>query len=207
MFLLSLKIKQKLREIRNRIQRCFLKQKDFTIISNNCLAGCVLHDLGERFNTPTINLYIPFPDYIVFLQNLQTLVYADFEEIPNDSGCPKGLLGGSVNVFFLHYSSYEEGVKVWKKRAERIHWDNLFVVLSERDGCTYQDLCHFDALQYAHKVALTHIHYPDIKSHFCIKGYSKQHEIGNIMGFKGWWGKKIYDQFNWINFLNKKTCI
>lgn len=197
-------MKQQLRDLRNMLLRRRLKNHDFTIIANNCIAGCVLHDLKHRFDTPTINLYIPFPDYIVFLQNLRTFVYADFEELPNEGGCPKGLCGGAIRVFFLHYPSYEEGVKAWKKRAERIHWDNLYIVLAERDGCTYQDLHTFDSLLYTHKVALTHKHYLDIKSSFCIKGYSSQNEIGNIMNFNGYFGFKIYDQFNWVSFLNKK---
>lgn len=181
-----------------------LKNHDFTIVSNNCIAGCVLHDLRHRFDTPTVNMYIPFPDYIVFLQNIRTFVYADFEELPNESGCPKGLLGGEVRVFFLHYPSYEEGVKAWKKRAERIHWDNLYIVLAERDGCKYQDLQEFEKLTFNNKIALTHVEYPKLTCGFHIKGYEHDYELGNIMDFKGRFGAKIYDQFDWVTFLNRK---
>ena len=36
----------------------FLNKNDIkpqTLICNNCLAGCVLHDYNMRFDTPTIN--------------------------------------------------------------------------------------------------------------------------------------------------------
>lgn len=33
-----------------------LLKKNITIISNNCTGGFVYHDLGLRFNSPTINL-------------------------------------------------------------------------------------------------------------------------------------------------------
>ena len=70
-------MKQQLRELRNKILRKRLKN----------------HDLKLRFDTPTANLYIPFPDYIFFLKNLKQLVYAEFTEIPHKA-CPAGLLGG-----------------------------------------------------------------------------------------------------------------
>ena len=46
--------------------------KPQTLICNNCLAGCVLHDYNMRFDTPTINLWIPFPDYMKFLKRLKS---------------------------------------------------------------------------------------------------------------------------------------
>ena len=87
-------MKEQLRNLRNIISRKKLKNKDFTLIANNCLAGCVLHDLNQRFDTPTINLYIPFPDYITFLKDIKRFVYSEFAELPNYKECPVGLLGG-----------------------------------------------------------------------------------------------------------------
>lgn len=34
-----------------------LKNENFTIISNNCIAGVLYKDLNKKFNSPTINLY------------------------------------------------------------------------------------------------------------------------------------------------------
>lgn len=93
-------MKEQLREFRNKIFRRRLKNRDFTIIANNCIAGCVYHDLGLRFDTPTVNLYIPFPDYILFLKNLKELVYAKFIQLPSVNGHPVGLLGGGNSCAF-----------------------------------------------------------------------------------------------------------
>lgn len=119
-------MKQQLRELRNKILRKRLNNRDFIIIANNCLAGCIYHDLKLRFDTPTVNLYIPFPDYIFFLKKFKQLVYVEFTEIPHKA-CPAGLLG-VVHVYFLHYQSFEEGVGAWKRRVRRIQWNNIFVV-------------------------------------------------------------------------------
>lgn len=194
-------MKSFLRNLRNKILRTRLRNSDFTIIANNCIAGCVLHDLGQKFRTPTINLYIPFPDYILFLKDLEYYVNAEIEEMPNVGGCPAGILGARICIYFLHYQSFEEGVESWRRRTTRINWDNLFVVLVERDGCTLDDLIAFDALPYK-KVALTRKTYPMLKSSFQIKGYEQECEVGHIMDFKGLFGSRPYDQFDWVSFLN-----
>lgn len=197
-------MKELLRKLHNKFQRLRLRNCDFTIIANNCIAGCVYHDLGLRFDTPTVNLYIPFPDYILFLKNLRQFVYAEFAELPSDNGHPVGLLGGVIHVYFLHYQSFNEGVESWKRRTERMHWDNLYVVLSERDGCREMDLHEFDLLPYRKKIAFTHIDYPSISNFFLIHGFEKSKELGNIMDYQGMFGRKYYDQFDWVKFLNQK---
>ena len=89
-------LKTKLRKLYFAFSRYRLKNKSLTLITNNCLAGCVLHDFGMRFDTPTINLFIPFPDYIKFLTNLKSYVSKDIEDITGDSSYPIGLLGEAV---------------------------------------------------------------------------------------------------------------
>ena len=41
-----------------------LKNKDFTIISNNCSAGFIYNNLKHEFLTPIINLMFEDEDYI-----------------------------------------------------------------------------------------------------------------------------------------------
>ena len=33
------------------------KTKDISIIANNCIGGCLYHDLGLKFLSPTIDLF------------------------------------------------------------------------------------------------------------------------------------------------------
>ena len=35
-----------------------LKDDNFVLLSSNCIGGCLLHDLGLQFTTPTVNLTI-----------------------------------------------------------------------------------------------------------------------------------------------------
>ena len=49
--------------------RTMLKNKDFTMLTENCLAGIVYHDFGMQFRSPLINGGFSTEDYIKFLQN------------------------------------------------------------------------------------------------------------------------------------------
>ena len=139
-----------------------------------------------------------------FLKNLKQIVYAEFVQLPSENSHPVGLLGGVVRVYFLHYQTFNEAVSSWKRRAARIHWDKLYVVMSERDGCTEADLVKFDSLPYRNKIAFTHVRYPSVFNSFYIRGFEEKSELGNIMDFRGLFGRKYYDQFDWVKFLNQK---
>ena len=97
-------IKNRLRQIRLMFRKMALRNHDFTIISNNCIGGCVYHDFHAEFLSPTINLYIPFPDFITFLKNIKEALEAPVENIGIDSnGTPCGrikTLGGVLHLSF-----------------------------------------------------------------------------------------------------------
>lgn len=111
-----------------------IKNKEVTIISHNCLVGVWYHDLGLKFLSPTINLYIMPDHFIKFVSNLkyyldQPLVF--ISQIPLDY--PVALLD-DIFIFFVHYQTAEEAEYCWNKRKNRINWDNIFVALTDRFG-------------------------------------------------------------------------
>ena len=198
-----------MRKVRNTIRRLFIyNNPNITLFCNNCLAGCILHDLGMKFNSPTINLYIPFPDYIDFLENLKYYLSIPMMDITMNSKYPIGWLanpsGGGIKIHFLHYETFAEANESWIRRSKRISWENNYFILVERDGCTYEDLLRFDKLPFKHKVALVHKQYKGLQSQFVIKGFENDKQVGNVMDYKGLFGKRIYDQFCWIKFFNNK---
>ena len=70
---------QKLMEIYERVIRGIrvynfkrkIKNKDFSLFSTNCNGGILLHDLGLRFNSPTINLWFEVKDFLKYMNNLE----------------------------------------------------------------------------------------------------------------------------------------
>ena len=181
-----------------------LKNKNPTIISSNCNGGIILHDLGLKFNTPTVNLLFEARDYIRFASDLDRYLSADLVEIETDKPYPVGLLA-DIKVYFMHYKSFDEAKEKWNERRKRVDRNNIFLMFTDKDGCTEDDLKAFDSLPYEHKVVFTHIPHPEIKSAYYIKGFENETEVGILSDFKpGFFRRRYLDDFDYVSFLNGK---
>lgn len=188
-----------------------LRNKDFSLIARNCVGGVMCHDVGVEFKSPTINLWIPNKDYIVFLKDLKSYLTADMTFLRDDEKdvpYPVGVLFSGreeVRIYFMHYKTNEDALEKWRERASRVNFDNLFVLFQDLDGCEYEDLVEFDKLPYKNKVALVHKEYPEIKSAFVIKGLTGDHPGEMLDYIKDYSGKKFYDQFPYVDWFNGKN--
>ena len=181
-----------------------IKNKDFTIIASNCGGTFIYYDMGLPYLTPTVNLSMDMNDFVKMVENLTWYLEQELVELNDGGKCPAGLLG-DVKVSFVHYNTFEEGVRKWEERKKRINWDNLFIMGTDKDGCTYETIQRFEKLPYKNKVIFTHIKYPEFSSAFYIKGFEDRSELGVITFFKEQFLKRRYlDDFNYVGFLNKK---
>lgn len=212
-FRVSIGVKVRSRKLRR--LRMMLKNEDFTMLTENCLAGIVYHDFGMQFRSPLINGEFSTEDYIKFLQNpkyymQQELVFVSNkdENLPvfyRELDCPVACVG-DLHFRFTHYHMSEDEIRViWDKRRDRINWDNLFVVLCEKKGCTIEHMKLFEALPYKHKLILTCHHYPELEYVFHVKGFEEIGYIDNLLkNMSGFLPatKKYYDQFDFVVWLN-----
>ena len=209
-------IKEKLRDVTNKIwdrnrkkinkkYRSELKNKDFTIFSCNCTGGVLYHDLGMKFLSPTINLYMSCDDFIKFCENPKKYLSFEMKEYNGNivREYPLAQLGDLI-LYLVHYNSVDEASQKWNERKQRINWDNIFVIGTNRDGFNDELSRRFDALPYP-KILFTNL--PDSNpNHFYIKGYENENMVGTIVEHTDRIsGKRVYDQFDWISFLNGKT--
>jgi uncharacterized protein (DUF1919 family) len=135
-------------------KRLKLQTKNSTIISNDCVTGVIYHRLGLQYSSPTIWTYI-FPDeYLMLLQRLkwyleQPLKFTEKSKhtciVQDRSGrvfpdrhYPVGVLGGDVEIHFLHSKTQEEALEQWKRRVQRINYDNLFIVFVDNDDPNFK---------------------------------------------------------------------
>jgi len=175
--------------------------RSVSVFSSNCVGGCMLHDLNVQFHSPFVNLFLNAEDYLKFLKSPKEYCALDFQEIETEAHYPVASLG-DLTVHFVHYKSFQEAVAAFKRRAERIDYDNLFVIFTDRDGCTYEDLKTFDRLPYQNKVVFTHVPYEDIKSVYYIEGFEKQGYVGDLIKWDKKLGRKLYDRFDFAKWLN-----
>lgn len=155
------------------VDRLRLKNKNFSILSNNCVPGYVYHRFHLEYNTPTVWNFI-FPDeFIRFLKNYrwylqQPLKFRDVSQhkctLEDKSECtlnkihggyPIGVLGDDVEIHFLHYRTAEQALDKWIKRVQRVNYDNLFFVLSDCNEFKEEYLQEFDMLPSQHKIFIS----------------------------------------------------
>ena len=191
----------------NQKNRERLNCDDVTIISTNWTGGILYHDLGLEFKSPTVNLFFRAQDFIKLCENLEYYMSIDKfvectdKKIIGDREYPVVYLGDLL-VFCVHYHTVEEAERKWNSRKQRINWEHIVIINSDREGMTEEVKDRFEKLSYR-KVMF--VHKPDKNHHSCfyIKGYENQESVGIITDHNTWDGKRPVDQFDWIEFLNK----
>lgn len=197
--------------IRNFLRKCYLKRyvtklknKSPCIISSNCNGACILHDLGLRFNSPFVNLWLGPKDFIKMLKSLRHYMACELRFVEDERPYPVGMLD-DIKIYFMHYKTREEVASQWRRRVSRMNYENLFVMFSDQNGCTDNDLKEFDNLPYEHKVVFVHKPCPDVKSAFVIKGFENEQSVGTCSNFRRKFSlAKYYDDFDYVGWLNSK---
>ncbi len=182
------------------------KGRQTSIISMNCNGGIISHNLGLRFLSPTVNLYMNAEDFIRFCENLtyylniSEMVECKDLEVIGDRKYPVAYLG-DLKLFLVHYKSIEEAQEKWNERKKRVNWENIAILNTDREGMTEELKDRFERLPYR-KVLF--VHKPDERhpSCFYIKGYENENSVGIITDPEGWKGKRAIDQFDYVGFLN-----
>ena len=166
---------------------------DTSIISSNCIAGRIMQDLGMRYNTPTLGLYIWYPDYIELLRSLKyymteaKLTFVEHSKYPLGDErrakwkhwYPIGLLDGKVEIQFLHYHSEQEAAEKWYRRAQRVNWDKLLIIGMEQNLCTEADIRAFDTLPFERKVFFSTKNMPELKSNVFVQEFEGMDSVGD----------------------------
>ena len=189
---LRLKILKTRRKIFANYRKKFLKNYNFTIISNNCWGGMIYESYNLQKQSPTIGVFFMAQDYIKFLKDLREYIQCELEFIsPNESrwkdyvkndsrfgNYPIGKLK-DIEIFFLHYKSEEEAREKWERRCKRINWEKLIIKFNDQNNCNEEDIQQFINLPYKNKIFFTCKDWHNIKdkSIIKIKQFSKNNFI------------------------------
>lgn len=154
-------LKQQFFLLKRKIDRFTLRNKDFTLFSNDCWGGELYQYFGLEYNTPFIGLYVMAPCYIKFLKNpdyylnleltfTQISKYPAVEEARSNfkNSFPVGVLD-DIEIQFMHYNIEKEALLKWNRRKKRINWDNIYVKFDGgKDAATNELIEEFDQLPY-----------------------------------------------------------
>jgi uncharacterized protein (DUF1919 family) len=126
----------------------------------------------------------------------------EVEEISKDGmNYPIGKLG-ELELHFVHYKNINEAKEKWNERRIRINYDNLFIMMTDNDGCSEETIKRFEKLPYRNKVFYTKKNYKQYEYTHYIKGFEDQICLGDITMYRNIFGQKLYDSFDYIKWLN-----
>lgn len=106
-----------------------IKNKDITIISNNCWGGIFYRNNNLEYLSPTLGLFFIGSEYIKFIYNMKFYIENElnFIDIKDSKYYDylkkiqyKGIIGkiADVEICFLHYNSQEEAKEKWERRKK-----------------------------------------------------------------------------------------
>lgn len=192
------------------IKRLRLKNHNFSLISNNCCGGIIYNSLGERFNSPTVNLFIRTEDYLAFLENFEETLKADMSDVSDiyKEKYPVGRISlaseENIDVHFMHYKSFDQAKQKWNERRERVNFNNLFIFMEAGIETTEEIVARFDSLPFENKVIITNKPFAKYNSAYFIDIYDEYYTWGKLISYipKTLRTKRYIDKFNYIKWLN-----
>jgi uncharacterized protein (DUF1919 family) len=169
------------------------------------------HKFGLNFTSPTVWSFFYPQDYMRFLENLewylkQTMHFTKKSKHPTASKLkelvhrdyPIGVLGGDVEIHFLHYLTEAEAQEKWNRRAKRVNFDNLFVVFSDaEEGFSEQLLKRYENLPFENKVFFSSKPRPNCKSAVFIEEYAQRQGVLDSTRNRKY--EKYFDLVKWLN--------
>lgn len=189
-----------------------LHNANFTILCNNCNGGIICHELGQRFNSPTVNMFFYNDHFIRFCEDLDYYLSCELYPCANPNHKPTDIeypimnLGEGekmLELHFLHYKTVEDVVDTWKRRLARINRHNMFILFTHFDPAIDEWVERVDRLPFKHKASLVNKSYTEIKSAIYIPGYETE-GLGNLGLFRNLVGGKRMDGWDFVGWLNKE---
>jgi uncharacterized protein (DUF1919 family) len=175
--------------LKKRFHRSFSKA-NHCYISQNCIGGRFYILQGRRYTTPTVGLWFEPSGFLTLCENLkeslESEVLPDLEE-SNKLGYPVGRING-IKILFQHYSTFEQARASWMRRISRFSIENAFLLMTDRDGFTNEDMKRFAKLPTARKILFSHKVIPHVENVVYVPGFEEQGFVGDL-----------YDSYNELN--------
>lgn len=193
---------------RRKLQK-HLQNKTPTIIAGDCIGGIIYHDLGLRFNSPTINLWMKKEDFTVFVRDLEGYLNAGLIDESGSCGVnyPIGSLEYNQNkiyVYFMHYDTFEQAKKKWEERKKRVDFNNIYIIQNILHA-TDQEIACFDSLPYKNKMLITSQNLTGSENVRVCSLYQRENvQTSNIFNYRSRFARKRWmEEINYVEFLNR----
>ncbi len=185
----------------NRKNRRRLKNTGFSIISNDCTGAVMCHDLGVRFNSPFVNLWLYPEDYLKYCENMDYYNACELAFDISEEGIdyPLGRLD-DIKIYFMHYTSEQEAKEKWN---ERINKDSIYFLFNDRNGCTEEHIKRFSALPYKNKRMFVCKRAEGAEDLIFLPCFEGEASVGVMSDFcNALSAKRYFDKFDYVDWIN-----
>lgn len=193
----------------NRWYRMRLKNDNFTIITNSCIAGIMYHKLGKQFLSPTINLWMQDKEFYRFVKNLDWYMAQPLRFIQDIESTPTAYCG-DILIHFNHYKTETEAASKWDGRKKRINRKNLYIICSDRpteetgEVITQEDMLSLKDIRCRGKIIFSTRHYEDIDYIVPLPkdpngDYVNMYMLDKTRILQRWRWESAWDWVHWLN--------
>lgn len=211
---LRAKLRHDVLSLRNRLGgallRAGLEHREFTVLSNDCWAQALYEGYGLPCQTPFAGAGMYADCFLRFLGDVEGYLrspllflpetrYAALGRLRNQRATQNGpwpiaLLGGDVEVHFLHSETEDEARREWDAGCERMNLKRIAVKFSaDKDGATQEHIDRFAALPFERKLLISRQSLPGIACALQTPNYVTN---GAVMFRRS---VKYFDCTHWLN--------
>lgn len=177
-----------------------IKNDRFTILCSNCMGGIIYHRLNKQFLSPTINLWMHQDDFLKFVKNLKDYLNKELNFVKTEYNYPVAMLD-DIMIYFNHSKTENEARENWNRRKKRIQYDNLYIIMYDRDGITKDDILSLNDVVCKNKIVFSNMQYDDIDYVMTIQPANRP--LGNQYLDKDWLGVRSFEKhFDFVSWLN-----
>ena len=158
----------------------------------------MLHDLGLRLDTPTVNLWMTFGDFLTMAEGLPDSLGGELREAsgPGEANPVADLLfaGRSVRLHFLHGTTFERAKADWERRRGRVDFSRLFLVATDNSDATREELDRFLRLPWPKRMFVKDAWKAEVLGDAGVLVRGDFREGFNVHDFPGWFGETHYQR-------------
>lgn len=211
-----------LQRIKHKISRKILEykfrrrnnNKDFTLISQNCIGGVIYSTLGIPFKTPTINMFIEDMNFIKLVEKFEyymsipaSPLIDEYIDPVNDSIRYPKIKVDDIEICCSHYKNCEEAIEAWERRRKRVNFENIYVIGNSWNLHENYDLverlckCKYKTVIFTYKKCNNEkcVHLPGEVWKFDERGIIRPNITDFIKAGDLRYYEKIFDFVAWLN--------
>jgi len=173
-----------------------LRTDKVTIVSQNCIGGVFYHDMGLQFQSPTVNIFFTASDFVKIASNPRKYLTKKIQVFDGEEW-PIGIID-DVTIQFMHYHSCEEAQETWIRRVDRVDFDKIVIIATDRDGFDDTVFAEWKKITYPKVLFTANSAYADEPGSVFFKQYQKDGCVGDLIT-----DRKFYKNDVLMNTVNQ----